>query len=327
MIRIAWRSLTAHKLRTFLTTLAILLGVAMIVGTYVLSDQIDRGFKNIFTEAYKGIDVTVTRKAKFTSQMSGSTEGLPQSLEQTLRGVDGVAEAYGNVTGTGAIAVRGKVVSTGGAPTLFFSAVPADISNTTYVKGGMPEQPGEVAEPAVGQRAAAAVHRQQARRRIAQPFQLHGDAHERADALLRRRRVHQHRPAVAVHHPVVMAERGVAGQAGAPGAVTDADEGIADIQNRPVLNTLTREIPARGYLNGIGADENSVLKTQGDLDSVFYHRQQIAKNGTPNVELHVDEGNNIIGANGRHRALAAIQQGGPDAKVNLTIFRHPDQTP
>jgi putative ABC transport system permease protein len=144
MIRIAWRSLTAHKLRTFLTTLAILLGVAMICGTYVLSDQIDRGFKNIFTDAFKGIDVTVTRKAKFTSQLSSATEGLPQSLEQTVRNVDGVAEAYGYVTGLGAIAVRGEVVSTGGAPTLFFSAVPVDISNTSYVTGGIPQQPGEV---------------------------------------------------------------------------------------------------------------------------------------------------------------------------------------
>ena len=59
--------------------------------------------------------------------------------------MDGVAEAYGYVTGTGAIAVRGKVVSTGGAPTLFFSAVPEDISNTTYVKGDLPAEPGEVA--------------------------------------------------------------------------------------------------------------------------------------------------------------------------------------
>ena len=41
MVRLAWRSLTAHKLRTLLTTLAILLGVAMISGTYVLTDQID----------------------------------------------------------------------------------------------------------------------------------------------------------------------------------------------------------------------------------------------------------------------------------------------
>jgi putative ABC transport system permease protein len=144
MIRIAWRSLTAHKLRTFLTTLAILLGVAMICGTYVLSDQIDRGFKNIFTDAYKGIDATVTRKAKFSSQLSSATEGLPQSLEQTVRDVDGVAKAYGYVTGMGAIAVRGKVVSTGGAPTLFFSAVPTEISNTTYVAGSLPTKPGEV---------------------------------------------------------------------------------------------------------------------------------------------------------------------------------------
>ena len=144
MIRIAWRSLTAHKLRTFLTTLAILLGVAMICGTYVLSDQIDSGFKNIFADAYKGIDVTVTRKAKFASGMSAASEGLPQSLEQKIRDVDGVAEAYGFVTGLGAIAVDGEVVSTGGAPTLFFSAVPTDISNTTYVKGGLPAGPGEV---------------------------------------------------------------------------------------------------------------------------------------------------------------------------------------
>ena len=142
MIRIAWRSLTAHKLRTFLTTLAILLGVAMICGTYVLSDQIDRGFKNIFTDAYKGIDVTVTRKAEFSGQMTGASAGLPESLIEEVRGVDGVAEAYGYVTGMGAVAVDGKVVSTGGSPTLFFSDAPTDFSNTTYVQGGAAQAAG-----------------------------------------------------------------------------------------------------------------------------------------------------------------------------------------
>jgi len=121
--------------------------------------------------------------------------------------------------------------------------------------------------------------------------------------------------------------RGEAGQAGAPGSVTDADEGIADIQNRPVAATKTGQVPARGFLQKVGADENSVLKTQGDLDSVFYHRQQIAKNGIPNVELHLDGDNNIIGAQGRHRALAAIQQGGPKANVNLTIYKHASEAP
>jgi len=144
MTRIAWRSLTAHKLRTILTTLAILLGVAMICGTYVLSDQIDRGFKNIFTDAYKGIDVAVTRKVKFSGQMTGATAGLPEATLAQVRGVDGVSEAYSFVTGMGAVAVNGKVVSTGGSPTLFFSYAPSDISNTTYVQGGPPKAPGEV---------------------------------------------------------------------------------------------------------------------------------------------------------------------------------------
>lgn len=121
--------------------------------------------------------------------------------------------------------------------------------------------------------------------------------------------------------------KGEAGQAGLPGSVTNADEGIADIQNQPVLAKKTGQVPARGFLNQVGADRASVLKTPRDLASVFYHRQQIAQNGPPDVELHLDEGGNVIGAQGRHRAVAAIDQGGPNAKVNVTIFKHPYQNP
>ena len=124
MIRIAWRSLVAHKLRTILTALAILLGVAMISGTYVLTDQIDSGFKQIFTDAYKGTDVTVTRKAVFTGDMTGMSQGLPQTTVDQVRAVDGVAEATGYVGAQAAVAVDGKVVETRGAPTLFFSYSP-----------------------------------------------------------------------------------------------------------------------------------------------------------------------------------------------------------
>ena len=145
MVRIAWRSLTSHKLRTFLTTLAILLGVAMISGTYVLTDQIDRGFKQVFTDAYKGTDVTVTRKAKFSGQLTGATEGLPQDMVKQVDAVDGVAASFGYVAGQGAVAVDGKVVETGGSPTLFFSYSPNDIAPPQYVEGHPPEKPGEVA--------------------------------------------------------------------------------------------------------------------------------------------------------------------------------------
>ncbi|MEI6448974.1 MAG: FtsX-like permease family protein [Actinomycetes bacterium] len=145
MIRIAWRSLTAHKLRTILTTLAILLGVAMISGTYVLTDQIDRGFTEIFSDAYKGTDVTVTKQAKFSGQLTGATAGLPQSTVDEVKAVDGVAAVFGYVTGMGAVAIDGKLVETMGSPTLFFSYSPNDIAPPQYFQGAPPAKSGEVA--------------------------------------------------------------------------------------------------------------------------------------------------------------------------------------
>ncbi|MEZ5126485.1 MAG: FtsX-like permease family protein [Thermoleophilia bacterium] len=147
MFRIAWRSLTTHKLRTVLTTLAILLGVAMISGTYVLTDQIDRGFTEIFADAYKGIDATITQTQSFSGgEMTGAVSGLPAELVDQVSEVEGVAQASGYIQGMGAVAVDGKVVQTGGAPTLFFSVDEATIDESSeYVAGGRPTQQGEVA--------------------------------------------------------------------------------------------------------------------------------------------------------------------------------------
>jgi putative ABC transport system permease protein len=138
MVRIAWRSLTAHKLRTLLTTLAILLGVAMISGTYVLTDQIDRGFTEIFADAYQGIDATITQKAEFSGgQMVSAVQGLPAALEDDVRAIEGVGGVAGYIQGMGAVAVDGKLVQTGGAPTFFFSVDEETIdSSYTYSLGG-----------------------------------------------------------------------------------------------------------------------------------------------------------------------------------------------
>ena len=45
----------------------------------------------------------------------------------------------------GAVAVDGKVVETGGSPTLFFSYSPNEIAPPQYIEGHPPEQSGEVA--------------------------------------------------------------------------------------------------------------------------------------------------------------------------------------
>ena len=123
MIRIAWRSLLAHKLRTFLTALAIILGVAMISGTYVFTDQINKAFDEIFTEAYAATDVIVTRKASSPAQFSTALSGLPRSdgrRRARRRRRRGGRRLH---LRPGGDRIDGEVVETGGSPTLFFSYV------------------------------------------------------------------------------------------------------------------------------------------------------------------------------------------------------------
>ena len=51
MTRYALRSMASHKLRTALTAIAIVLGTAMIAGTFVITDQIRNAFSDIFGRA------------------------------------------------------------------------------------------------------------------------------------------------------------------------------------------------------------------------------------------------------------------------------------
>ena len=54
MIRFAIKGLATRKLRTALTAIAIVLGVALITGTYVLTDSIKGAFGGIFTQVSVG---------------------------------------------------------------------------------------------------------------------------------------------------------------------------------------------------------------------------------------------------------------------------------
>ena len=66
------KALLGRKLRTFLTGLAIVLGVATITGTYVLTDSISKAFDSIFTTIYQGTDAVITGETAFdVSEESG----------------------------------------------------------------------------------------------------------------------------------------------------------------------------------------------------------------------------------------------------------------
>ena len=145
MIRLSLRDLWSRKLRTVLTMLAIVLGVAMIAGTYVLTDQINNGFHTIFAKAAVGTDVTITRTSAFGENALVSHGTLPVSLLKQVEAVPGVAAATGQVEGSGAIVLNGKAVSTADGGTLVYSTEPPRFSPSTYVAGGRPTQNGQVA--------------------------------------------------------------------------------------------------------------------------------------------------------------------------------------
>jgi len=125
VIKVALRGLAGRKLRASLTGIAIVLGVAMISGTYILTDTIDRAFKNLFSETYAGTDVVVSGKGPGISFQGDTTESPPvdASLLGEIRGLPGVEVAVGSVvdeTSTKILTPEGKAINTEGSPSFGF---------------------------------------------------------------------------------------------------------------------------------------------------------------------------------------------------------------
>jgi hypothetical protein len=91
------RGFLGRKLRSVLTALAIILGVAMIVGSAVLTDQIRGAFDGIFLQARKGTDVVVTKKATFKDDQGTTTIPFNQGLVAKVKAVPGVQQAVARV--------------------------------------------------------------------------------------------------------------------------------------------------------------------------------------------------------------------------------------
>ncbi|HWB57600.1 MAG TPA: FtsX-like permease family protein [Gaiellaceae bacterium] len=129
MIRVAVRGLLGRKLRATLTALAIVLGVALVSGTLVLTDSIDRAFDRIFTDIRSGSSAVISGKAAFDlTEGSGATEpALEQSLLEQVKALPDVDEAEGSVDGEAQVIGKdGKAIVNGGAPNLGFSIANGD---------------------------------------------------------------------------------------------------------------------------------------------------------------------------------------------------------
>ena len=142
MTSLTLRGLFARKARAVLTGLAVLLGVAMISGTYVFTDTINSTFEKVFETANEGVDVVVSGRSEFDTENGPVTQEIPESLVDRVKDVPGVQTAAGNVEDFASIfKANGDQVKTGGAPPLLFSRPPERFDPLEYVEGEPPASP------------------------------------------------------------------------------------------------------------------------------------------------------------------------------------------
>src|SRR2546427_1826587 len=125
MRRVTLKGLLAHKLRLALTALSVVLGVGFVAGTLVLTDTLGHTFDNLFAEVNGHTDAQVrsAKKLNPTDPSAADREPLPARLLDAVKGVDGVAEAGGSVTGFARMIDReGTPIGGGNAPTFGASA-------------------------------------------------------------------------------------------------------------------------------------------------------------------------------------------------------------
>lgn len=139
MNAVALRGLFSRKLRTILTMIAIILGVAMISGTYVLTDTIDQSFNQIFSTVNATTDAVIVGKSPVSSDFS-TPPPLPGHLLTIVQHTPGVAAAEGQISNRAQLVDKsGKSLgATGGAPSLLFSISTPRFSQTKVVQGRLP---------------------------------------------------------------------------------------------------------------------------------------------------------------------------------------------
>ena len=145
MIRVTLKGLLARKLRLALTSLAIVLGVGMVCGTFILTDTVNAGVHDIIGGAYAKADAVVSAKAVFGG---GDVNSFPQSTLGRIRGLGDVRSAGGAAVGQAEIiGANGKVVSRASGSEYGLSIDPAyaRFSALHLVAGSWPHGPAQVA--------------------------------------------------------------------------------------------------------------------------------------------------------------------------------------
>ncbi|GAA2206163.1 ABC transporter permease [Nonomuraea monospora] len=129
MLRTALAGLRAHRLRLLLTSLAIMLGVGFIAGTFVLNDTVQAGFDQRVTADAGKVDVAVLP--------AGPDGTIPREVLERVRALPGVTEAQGLIRASAPVLGKdGKAA--GNLPTTALSVVRGPLDRTDVVSGTGP---------------------------------------------------------------------------------------------------------------------------------------------------------------------------------------------
>src|SRR6476646_1753628 len=121
MWKLTRKGLVANRLRFLLTGVAVVLGVAFVSGTFVLTATIQKTFDDLFANIYSHTDAVVRAHERLSSDFgAGDRPNIPVSLLTTVRkaAAGGIGIDYAQIVGA-----NGKVVGNPGQgpPTLGFA--------------------------------------------------------------------------------------------------------------------------------------------------------------------------------------------------------------
>src|SRR4051794_6937514 len=147
MLRVTLRGVSGHVLRFLLTIASVTLGVALVAGTFVLTDSINNTFDSIVEQGSKGLDVQVRGGQAGPATTPGTQalrRQLPLTLADRLREIQGVTRVAPDIQGSAVLVGKnGTAVRNGGAPTLCFP-YRSDDPSLRLVQGHAPENAGQV---------------------------------------------------------------------------------------------------------------------------------------------------------------------------------------
>jgi putative ABC transport system permease protein len=152
MFKVTLQSLAAKKLRLVLTSIAVVLGVAFMAGTFVLTDTLGSVFDNLFADTTKGVDAVVRAREAFEAadEQGNNTETrppVPASLVREVRKVPQVAQAQGSLIGYALVIGKDGDAVQNQAPTLASPWRPPSVSvnrSLDIQAGHGPRAPDEV---------------------------------------------------------------------------------------------------------------------------------------------------------------------------------------